>query len=200
MMQNKRIIGLTGATGAGKGEVCRILAEKGAIIIDTDSLSHDAILPGRPAYHEVLAEFGHGILDEQKQIVRKQLGDIVFADKSKLNILSKIVHKYVIEECESLIEGLSCGLIVIDAPLLIEAEMQNICCIVIGVFAPENTRMERIINRDGISHESAARRMASQMPENILRQHVDIAIENSGNLDDLKKQVFYLWPKIQGKD
>ena len=200
MMQSKRIIGLTGATGSGKGEVCRILKEKGAVIIDTDSLSHDVILAGRPAYHEILAAFGTGILDEKRQISRKHLGNIVFASKPKLKKLSRIVHKYVVEECKKLIENTSSGIIVIDAPLLIEAGIQNMCCMVVGVFAPENIRLERIINRDNISRADAELRMASQMPARILRAYVHASIENNGTLDALKEQVLHLWPKIQGKD
>ena len=187
-MTRSRIIGLTGGSGVGKGEVCRILAERGALIIDTDSIGHMVIKRGQPAYNEVLAEFGDGILTDNENY-RKKLGSVVFGDKIKLEKLSRIVHKYIIEETLHIIKTAENSLIVIDAPVLIEANMAHVCDVVVGVFANRNIRIERIMARDSITAEAAERRIGSQMPDEELARHVDISIQNNGNLAELKEKL-----------
>lgn len=189
MRSRARIIGVTGGSGAGKGEVCRILAHRGALIIDTDTIAHRVILMDSPAYDEVLAAFGRKILGDDGQIARKKLGAIVFADKAKLAVLSGIVHKYVRVETERIITEGNCGLVVIDAAALIEAGMEDICDVVIGVFAEKNLRLQRIMARDDISCEDARRRIESQMADDVLRGYVDVTVENNGSLAELDEKV-----------
>ena len=201
-MRNKpKVVGLTGGSGVGKGEVCRIFATYGAHIVDTDSVAHGVYLAGKPAYDEVLAAFGTEILDEGGEILRKKLGAVVFGDKALLAVLSSIVHKYVILECNEIISATDSSFVVIDAPALVEADMHTSCDIVIGVFADIERRISRIAARDGISREAAAARCASQMPDDVLRTYVDIAIENNGDLADLEGVVNDAWTRItQGGD
>jgi len=188
MMQNKpRIIGITGGSGVGKGEVCRIFERKGIEIIDTDSLSHKTILRGiTPAYDEIIAEFGSNILGDDGEIDRKKLGSIVFSDKAKLAVLSKIVHKYVRAQCEEIVHNSTCKIIAIDAPALVEASMQDMCDSIIGIFACRDIRIARIMKRDSISCDAAQKRIDSQMSDDVLRGYVDIAIENNGTLHELE--------------
>jgi len=190
MMQNRpKIIGLTGGSGVGKGEVCRILGRSGAEIIDTDSLSHKAILRGNPAYDEIIAHFGGDILAKTGEIDRKKLGAIVFSDKSQLDALSKIVHKYVQIECENIIQKSTAHTVVIDAPALVEANMQGHCDLVIGIFARKDLRIARIMARDGITLEAAQKRIESQMPDDVLKTFVDIVIDNNSSLSDLEEKL-----------
>jgi len=190
MMRNRpRIIGLTGGSGVGKGEVCRILARRGAQIIDTDSLSHKAILRENPAYDEIIAHFGNKILADTGEVDRKKLGAIVFSDKSQLDMLSKIVHKYVQAECERIIQKSVAEIIVIDAPALVEANMHGDCDLVIGIFARKNLRIARIMARDGISLDAAERRIESQMPDDVLKTFVDMAIDNNDDISDLEEKL-----------
>ena len=191
MMRNKpRIIAVTGGSGVGKGEVCRILARDGAEIIDTDSLAHRVMRRGETAaYDEVVAEFGREILGDDEEIDRKKLGPIVFSDKGKLAALSAIVHKYVRAQCEEIVAKSASDTIVIDAPALVEADMQYMCDVIVGIFARRDLRIARIIARDGISSEVAEKRIGSQMPDAVLRGHVDIAIENNGTIHELEEKL-----------
>lgn len=190
MLNNKpKIIGITGGSGVGKGEACRLLACRGMEIIDTDSLSHRVILRGNAAYDEILQEFGGDILGENSEIDRKKLGAIVFSNKAKLAMLSSIVHKYVQKECEEIISNTTNSIIVIDAPALVEANMQGICDLVIGVFAKRDIRVERIMERDGIGRDAAQMRINSQMTDDVLRGYIDIAIDNNGTLQELEEKV-----------
>ena len=186
MAQSCKIIGLTGGSGVGKGVVCEFLARRGAVIINADAMAHKIILRGGPAYDEVVARFGHPVLDAADEIDRKKLGAIVFGDKAALGELSRIVHKYVRAQCEAVIAGLAGKTIVIDAPVLIEAGMKDMCNVVIGIFAEKHLRISRIMARDGISRADALRRINSQMPDDVLKSHVDIAIDNNGTIEELE--------------
>lgn len=191
-MQNKpRIIGVTGGSGVGKGEVCRVLAGLGTdvLIIDADRVAHGVILAGKPAYDKVLVAFGDGILGDDGEIARKKLGAIVFADKAQLSILSDIVHKYVRKECEDIVAANPDRVIVIDAAALVEGDMIGDCDVVIGVFAEHDLRAKRISVRDHISLDAAKQRIASQMADDVLRGHVDVVVENSGTLEELREKV-----------
>ena len=199
MMQNNAafIIGLTGPSGAGKGEICRVFADSDALIIDTDSIAHNVIKRGQPAYDLVLLEFGEDILDVNAEISRKKLGAIVFNDKAALTRLSSIVHRFVKAECERTIKNFKGDLIVIDAPVLIEAGMQTMCDIVVGVFADDTLRKARIMARDGISEHDTQRRISSQMKQENLRQYVDFVIENNSTLNELQNRIDLLLKTVR---
>ncbi|MCL2350647.1 MAG: dephospho-CoA kinase [Defluviitaleaceae bacterium] len=199
MMQSKPktlIIGLTGGSGVGKGEVGRILAAKGAHVINADKVAHGVILSGNPAYDEVLTAFGRGILDADNEIDRKKLGAIVFADKSKLALLSGIVHKYVQIECEKIFATTDSKVVVVDAAALTEAGMTDMCNAVIGVFALRKLRVGRIVARDNISREAAEQRIAAQMPDEELQLWVDFVVENNGDLIELERSVDEIWADL----
>ena len=93
-----KVIGLTGGTGSGKSVVSRSLAAAGAVIVDADKIAHEIILKGEPAYQEIIEYYGTGILDEEGNIIRKKLGEIVFNDKEKLAFLNQCTHKYITAE------------------------------------------------------------------------------------------------------
>jgi len=190
MKLNRIVLGVTGGSGAGKGEVCRILKEMGGQILDADAISHEVILKGRTeAYTEVWKTFGEKVLNYRGEIDRKILGGIVFNDKEKREQLTEIVHKYVIQR---ILEALALSenrVIVIDAPLLIEAGVHEMCHVVIGVFAPAELRKERIMKRDGITKEEATARISSQMSDADLSLHCDYIIHNDGTLEDLIAQM-----------
>lgn len=189
-----KIIGLTGGSGSGKAAICEILAGKGAYIVNTDKIAHEIILKGKPAYDEILLCFGAGFLDENGEIIRRRLSELVFSDKSKLDKLTEITHKYIIEQSVNEIneirtQGKGYSFIVIDAPLLIEANMQTICDMVWVVHAKTDKRIERIINRDNINEQQALLRISRQMPFEQLKQYADVLIENNGTIAELESKI-----------
>ncbi|MGL4791155.1 MAG: dephospho-CoA kinase [Anaerotignaceae bacterium] len=185
-----KIIGLTGPTGSGKGEVCQILKEKGAHIIDSDGIAHDIILSGMPAYKELVEYFGDEILDEKGEIVRKKLGAIVFEDRGeKLKFLNQCTHKYIKMEMEEEIKNSTSQLIVIDAPLLLEGTFKELCTEVWVVYAEDSLRLERILKRDNIDEQHGKNRMASQKPWEHYKSHAHVILDNNGDIDTLRKQI-----------
>lgn len=186
------IIGLTGGSGSGKSTVAEILKQHNMLIIDCDKIAHEIILKGNDAYIELINIFGENILDSSKQIDRKKLGNIVFKDKGKLNLLNECTHKHIVNKVKEIIkENLNnkdINAIVIDAPLLIEANLHTIVDEVWAVYADTDIRIQRLIKRDNITLEQAKERLQSQMSWVEMVTYVDTIIYNN-NLDDMKKQI-----------
>lgn len=188
-----RIIGLTGQTGSGKGVVSEIFRKKGAAVIDADAVAHEIILKDKPAYKELVEYFGKEILDDNEEISRAKLGEIVFADgKKSLNVLNSCTHKYIYLEIENKIEDFqkqNKELVVIDAPLLLEGKFRNLCQEIWVVGAEEEIRLSRIINRDGISETHARNRMASQKEWPEYKKYADVIICNNKDINHVEQQV-----------
>lgn len=188
-----KVIGLTGGTGSGKSVVSKSLAAAGAIIVDADKIAHEIILKGEPAYQEIIAYYGTGILDEEKNIIRKKLGEIVFNDKEKLAFLNQCTHKYICAEVDRQIaagkaEGAATA-IVLDAPLLLEAGLEKVCDVVWVVYADPEVRAQRVMARDGVSYELAKARIANQKSWEEYKQAANAVIDNSKDLEHLNAQL-----------
>lgn len=195
MTQNKTtIIGLTGGTGCGKTTVCSILKKYNAYIIDADKIAHSVIKKGKDAYIQIVDYFGNDILNDDKEIDRKKLGKIVFSDKEKLGYLTKTTHKYIVKEIEQLIntkkEENKYNYIVIDAPLLIEANLHKIVDTVWIVYANLETRIQRLKARDNIEEEAVINRINSQTSFEENKKYADFVIFNDegANLEEIIKQ------------
>jgi len=183
-----KIIGITGISGSGKTLVTKILAKLGGFAVETDPMTHALMKKGQPAHSEITAAFGTDILDENGEILRKALGDIVFSDSKKLKQLESIIHPKVAAKTAELIsQAQKTGnykFAIIDAPLLIEAGMHKNCHTCWLITANHETRLARIIARDNITQESAQKRLDSRPGDITLRSHADIIIEN--NCNDIK--------------
>ena len=188
-----KVIGLTGGTGSGKSVVSKSLAAAGAVIVDADKIAHEIILKGEPAYMEIIEYYGTGILDDEKNIIRKKLGEIVFNDKEKLAFLNQCTHKYITVEVKRQIaaakeEGKAAAIIV-DAPLLLEAGLEKVCDLVWVVYAEPEVRAQRVMARDGITYELAKARIANQKSWEEYKQAADAVIDNSKDLEHLEGQL-----------
>ena len=188
-----KVIGLTGGTGSGKSVVSKSLAAAGAVIVDADKIAHEIILKGEPAYQEIIAYYGTGILDEEGNIIRKKLGEIVFNDKEKLAFLNQCTHKYITAEvkrqiAEAKAEGTATAIIV-DAPLLLEAKLETVCDLVWVVYAEPEVRAQRVMARDGITYELAKARIANQKSWDEYKAAADAVIDNSKDLSYLEGQL-----------
>ena len=187
------IIGLTGGTGSGKSVVSLELKKRDSFIIDCDKIAHDIILKGEPAYNEIVEFFGDNIIDENGQIIRKKLGEIVFSDSEKLKFLNKCTHKHIGDEVKRQIEFAKNSnvykSVIIDAPLLIEAGLTDICDKIWVVYCDESVRADRIVARDGISKDLALKRIASQKSWSEYKKYADVIIDNSSDLNSVIEQI-----------
>jgi len=188
------ILGITGNIGSGKSTACEILKGMKGYIINADELSHEVILRGKPAFDEILAEVDSNILADDGEIDRKRLGAIVFSDAEKLKKLTRIVHKYVIEETRGKIGLIKRNpgeykFITIDGPLLFEAGMEKLCHYTILVSASEKTRLERVVKRDGLTFDDARKRSRSRKDTDEYSDAVDFIITNDRDFETLNEQV-----------
>ena len=186
------IIGITGPSGAGKGAVSEYLKTKYNFkIIDADRIYHDIISSPSPCVAELTNHFGESVLNKNGGIDRKALSRLVFGDenKEKLLLLNKITHKYVMSEIDKAIKSHAksgAEVTVIDAPLLIESGVNEMCDYVIAVVADKNIRANRIAKRDGINTESALLRINSQKPDSFYKENCDFLLQNNHNLKALE--------------
>lgn len=179
------ILGLTGGSGTGKSSACDFFRKKGFLILDLDKVSRKVCLKGEKCLDEIVGYFGTDILDENGELIRRKLGDIVFSDRKKLEILNKITHKYLIEETRKFISENAGRNIVLDAPLLFEAGAQAMCTHTLCILSKNENRLKRIIQRDGISAESAQNRIASQPDDEFYLSRCDFAVHNDSDIDTL---------------
>lgn len=196
-----KVIGLTGGTGSGKSVVSAWLKDRGAVIIDADAVAHGIIEKGKPAYFEIVDYYGKEILDNSGHIVRKALGNIVFKDKNKLEFLNRCTHKYINHEINSQMEQAkaekSGRCIILDAPLLFEAGLQEKCDTIWAVVAEEQVRIQRIMMRDGLSYQQALERIAAQKSRAEYEALANVVIDNSGDLASLEQKLKRLLPCIK---
>jgi dephospho-CoA kinase len=169
------------------------LQEQGGYVIEADKLAHELMLKGEPAYTEIVAAFGFDILDQSGEINRRALGAKVFANKSQLAKLEKIIHPRVIEKTRIIIKkAAELGthtFMVIDAPLLIESGMNTLCDSLWLITAPDEIRITRITVRDSITEDAAKRRLQSRNGDAALQAHANITIENNGSAIALRSKI-----------
>ena len=186
------IIGLTGQTGAGKSSVREILRQKGAAVIDADSVAHEITENNLECIYDIVCRFSCLVLNEKGSINRKALGKRVFSDKKELLALNKIIFPYIADAIEHrILEYIAKGseYIVIDGATIIESGCKKLCDVLISVVAEEETRITRIIKRDGISKTDAERRVSSQKPEEFYTENSEFVIENNSTPVDLERKV-----------
>lgn len=186
-------IGLTGGIGTGKSTVSNYLREKGCLILDADAISRQMTEKGQPALDEISKQFGSHLIDETGNLDRQALGNIVFNDKNKLDILQSIITNKVVEYIDNNIQTLKAdkydGIVIIDAPLLFECGMENMSDENWLVVADLDIRLERVSKRDGLSYEQILSRINNQMSQEDKEKLSQVIIDNSGTLEDLYKQI-----------
>ena len=186
------VIGLTGPTGAGKGEVANIFKRYGIPVINADRVYHELITPPSSCLQELTEEFGKEILLPDGSLNRRALGGIVFSDPAARERLNTITHRYVMEEVKTQLERYrreGVPVSVFDAPQLFEAGAQRACGAVVSVLADRGLRLERIMARDNITAEAAMRRILAQKSDEFFKTHSDYIIENNGTVETLAPQV-----------
>ena len=189
-----KILGVTGGTGTGKSTVAKILGANGAKIIDADRIAHMLQKKGTAAFDEIIEYFGEGILDTDGEINRRILGALVFNDQNALAALNEIVHRHVALEMKRLVkkyreEGVS--LAVLDVPIPIENGFFDTAECVWAVVANDDLRIERIMQRSGLSEKEAASRIGSQLSNREYSELADVTIDNEGTFEELEKLVLY---------
>ncbi len=190
-----KVIGLTGGIGSGKSTIAGLLTKLGATTIDTDKIGHEVLDTDSEARKRVLTSFGRQILNTDGSVNRKELGKIVFADGKALFRLNCIMHPIIYRLVKNkLIQYKKGGVdvVVIDAPLLIEANWVSMVDVVWVVTANEASIIKRLQNT-GLSRDEAMARIRCQLSEDERFKQADIIIKNDYSLHELKLKVGEIW-------
>jgi dephospho-CoA kinase len=195
-----KVIGLTGGIGTGKSTVSRFLAELGATVIDADKVGHEVLQSDAEAWREVVAAFGRRVLAADGAIDRKKLGTIVFADPESLARLNRIMHPRIhgvvqaqLRECQR--QG--AAVVVLEAPLLVEAGWTSLVDEVWVTTASEAAVLWRLKERVGLSESESRARIGTQLPPEEKIKQADVVIDTDCDLDELKARVKELWQRLQ---
>jgi dephospho-CoA kinase len=195
------IIGLTGGIGCGKSVVGGMLAELGALVIDTDKVGHRVYAPGSEGWRRLVDTFGEAIVAADGTIDRKRLGAIVFADPERRQALNAIVHPLIFQEILREIAAHRAagfiGHVVLEAPVLLEAKGTSMVDRVWLVTAPRHAIHERLATSRDLTTEEIESRMAAQLSDEQRRAHADVVIENDGDVDVLRQRVEAAWRTLE---
>ncbi|OME77918.1 dephospho-CoA kinase [Paenibacillus sp. FSL A5-0031] len=191
------IIGLTGGIASGKSTIANMLVERGALLVDADQVAREVVLPGEPALEAIASTFGQAVLETDGSLNRKALGEIVFRDKQSLAKLESITHPAIRARMQQTIhtyaEHYPERLVVADVPLLYETKQENLYEGILVVYVPAELQKKRLMERNQLPEEEASRRIALQMDIEQKRLKADWVIDNSGSLEETKRQLDEFW-------
>lgn len=185
------VIGITGGIGTGKSSVADIFSDKGIRVLNADEISREVTGKDGAALPEIRLLFGNKAIDAGNSLNRKYVASLVFSDRTKLDKLSAIIHKYVLDKIRIEIEAernKGTKLIVMDVPIPVQKGFIDICNQIWVISADDSIRMDRLIAR-GMDSEDAKRRISMQMTRQEYEELADIVIVNDGTKDDLFIQV-----------
>jgi len=190
-MQNRKfLIGLTGNIASGKSSVGKLLKENGLPVIEADRIGWE-ILERKEIIQEILDVFGN-ILKDGK-VDRKKLGNIVFSNKRKLKIFNALVHPPLLQKLKREIDKRSGKVIVVNAALIFEWEIEHWFDKIILVTAEKKKRIDRLL-KNNLTRKEAIQRINSQMDEKEKIKKSDFIIENNGTFEELKKKTLDIIP------
>lgn len=186
-----RIIGLTGGIASGKSTVSNLFKANGVPIVDADLVARDVLKRGTGGWRRVVKAFGQEILQDDGEVDRAKLGQIVFSDPAKRQILNRLLAPFISfgmfwEVFKLWMKGAK--VIVMDVPLLFEAKLDRWTKPIIVVWVDPETQLHRLVERDGISEEQATNRINAQMALDWKRTKADVVIDNSRSLDETREK------------
>lgn len=188
------IIGITGGIGSGKSTAARILRQRGIPVLDADALSHTVSGSGGRAIPALIEEFGPDILNETGGMDRAQIASRVFAHRSELDRLSRIIHRFVFEEMNQQIQELQKNrvpVVCLDVPIPVKEGFLDRCHLILVIQAPEELRLMRLQQR-GMEREEARQRMRMQFEPEVYAQLADHIVENLGTEAELAEKLDHL--------
>ncbi len=179
-----RLIGLCGRSGSGKSSFTRLAQEYGIKTIDCDAVYRDLVSHPSECLSEIAKAFGTSVI-ENGALNRRVLAPIVFSDKEKLNLLNSITHKHIKNEVYNILRSADeKETFILDAPTLFESGLDKDCHIIVAIVADDRISIERIVKRDGISPEEAAKRLSNQHPMEFFYKNCNYVLENNSSLED----------------
>ena len=187
--KKKIIIGVTGSFGSGKSTVSAILRSYGAYLIDADKIARDVTKQGAGVYKKIVKAFGREILKENKAIDRRKLAGIVFDNNALLEKLNSLLHPEAIRRIKKEIKSARNKIVVLDAPLLVEAGLKKLVNKLIVVRIAKNIQIKRIQKKTSLNKEEILKIIKAQISLSDKVRLADFIIDNNGTIKNTKEQV-----------
>ncbi|MDO4259350.1 MAG: dephospho-CoA kinase [Actinomycetaceae bacterium] len=180
-------IGVSGGIGSGKSSFARALAENAAVLADADAIAREVVQVGTPGLAAVAKRFGPTVIDDRRGLDRAALAQIIFGDPQAKADLEAILHPRIAERSAQILSSAAPGeLAIYDVPLLVETNMAAQFDAVIMVDAPQDVRLDRLVQR-GLERSEAERRMAAQASRAEREKVAHLWVENTGTAADLSE-------------
>ncbi len=195
-----KLVGLTGGIGAGKSTVAQMLREAGIPVIDADLLAREVVEPGRPAHAEIARAWPE-VIGADGRVDRKQLGAIVFRDAASKARLEAITHPRICERIaleRARLEAAAAPLAVLEAALLVETGFYRQLDGLLVVTADDETRIARVMARDGGPREAVLARLGAQLPQEEKARAAAHVIDNSGAIEATRARVREVLASLRG--
>lgn len=185
------VIGITGSSGAGKSTICEILERDYNVkIINADKIARRLSKKGTNYVVDIIKVFGKDIVDEEGELKRRKLAEIIYSNDEMRKKLNNCTFKYIKKEIEKQINKLSSDIVaIIDAPLLFESGLNKVCDKIIGVISNRELQLDRIVARDNIDFEDAEKRLNAQQSNEFYIKNCDDIIENNNNFLSIENNV-----------
>lgn len=190
-------VGLTGGIASGKSTVARLLADRGAVVVDADQIARELVEPGSEALEALVDEFGSEILADDGSLARARLAAMAFADPEGTQRLNAVMHPRIREEGQRRIAAHpGVQVVVYDMPLLVETRQTDLVDLVVVVDVPVEAQIQRAVELRGLDEEDVRRRMQVQARREDRLAAADVVIDNSGSLAATARQVDELWTRL----
>ncbi len=197
-----KIIGITGGIGSGKTEVAKVFKKSGAKIISGDEIGKEVVERNRSVLKKLVKIFGEKILNRNKKLNRRKLGEIAFSSIENRDKLNKIVHPYLLSNLKKQIrehKKKGPGIVIVDAALIIEWGLQKELDYLILVESSFQNRIKRLKEYSGYSQKEAVNRIKAQIKDRTRRKYAGYVIRNDKDLKELKRKVLFLWERLISK-
>mgnify|MGYP001351749361 FL=1 len=190
------IIGLTGGIGSGKTAVSETFEKLGITVVDADLASRVVVEKGKPCLEEIAKHFGDDILNENDELNRAKLREIIFNSDSEKLWLESLLHPAIAEQIKDELNASKSPYTILVSPLLLETNQRDFCDKVLVVDVPIELQMERTTKRDGVSEDQVKSIIKSQINRDERLQLADEIILNEGSIEDLEMIVRELHEKL----
>jgi dephospho-CoA kinase len=197
-MQSKPIplVGVTGGIGSGKSTVCRCFGRLGRVVMSADMIARELTEKDPGVRREIVRAFGDGVYSPRGELLRRELGRIVFAYPEKLRVLNSIVHPLVFSSLNDALARLPASAaqpyVVVEAALIFESGLDRRLDTTVVVRAPMEARIDRVMRRDSLTREDIIARMRAQMTPEQTSRRAGFVIENNGSEEDLMEKVMFI--------
>ena len=194
-------VGLTGSIAVGKSFVSKTLGELGCHVIDADRVAREVVEPGTEGLSAVVREFGPEVLTPEGKLDRARLGALVFADEERRRRLNALLHPLIWEAQNAWLrraeEADPEGVAVVDAALMIESGGYKRFDKLLVVHCRPEIQLRRLVERDGLDEAEAARRIASQMPQEEKLLYADFQIDTSDGFEDTLRKTRAVYEELR---